>query len=389
MLEDIQKIILNAIKQASLIRIQAIPKSCSSIKKTVWKPVILPKKGLHWNKIETHPTKDLTFTYALEDGYQILWEEISHDYKSLMIFEEDIQWQIIYQKKGEINIKKHRPQKKEQPQWAHNRSKNSLIEVQDAPYLYDLGLSSLQGKITQSGKDKFKQINHILRLLQPILQQYEEKINIMDMGAGKGYLSFALYDYLLQATKKPTIHAIELREELVNNGNKLAQKIGFQQLIFQSRRIDEVDLDQVNLVLALHACDTATDDAILKGIQNDVDHIIVAPCCHKELRKHWKVTKADEVNQFLLKHNIYQERQAEMLTDGIRALLLEYAGYETKVIDFISTDHTPKNVLIMASKKKNLKKTASSQWKELAALKKLYHIDSYYLEELLKNKAGF
>lgn len=389
MLEDIQKIILNAIEQASLIRIQAIPQSGSSIKKTVWKPVILPKKGLYWNKIETHPTKDLTFTYPLKEGYSLLWEEISHHYRSLMIFEEDVHWQIIYQKKGKINIKKHRPQKKEQAQWEHNRSKKSLIEAKNARYLYALGLSHSTGKITQSGKDKFKQINHILRLLQPILHQYEKKINIMDMGAGKGYLSFALYDYLLQETKKPTIHAIELREELVESGNTLAQNIGFNNLCFESKTIMEANLDQVNIVLALHACDTATDDAILKGIQNDVDHIIVAPCCHKELRKHWKVKQANEVNQFLLKHNIYQERQAEMLTDGIRALLLEYAGYDTQVIDFISTDHTPKNVLIMASKKKRFTKKPSSQWTELAALKKLYHIDSYYLEEQLKHQAGF
>lgn len=383
MTEKIKNFIGEHISKETLIKVQGSPISSFKIKKVVWKP-IQTKKGLQWQLIETHPTKDLTYTFPFEEGLEKLLNSIEKESKSMMIFTTEINWQIVYAKNGQLAIKSHEPLPHIQVDWAHNREKQHLIAADQAPYLHGLGLSNAQGKITKAGQDKFKQISHILALLQPILDGQQKQWNIADMGAGKGYLSFALYDYLQENGHEVNIQAIEMRPELVEQGNALSKKVGYKGLKFETNNIEQSVLADTNLVLALHACDTATDDAIIKGIENEVEHIVVAPCCHKELRRQWDIKAADPVNHFILKHNIYQERQAEMLTDAIRALLLEYAGYDTKVIDFISTEHTPKNVLIIASKRKNAVAIHPEKWTELSALKKLYGLGEYYLERKIK-----
>jgi len=174
---------------------------------------------------------------------------------------------------------------------------------------------------------------------------------VADMGSGKGYLTFALYDYLTNSLGMNTeITGVEYRHDLVNLCNDISEKSAFTQLKFTQSTIEDFDPKNTNILIALHACDTATDDAIAKGIEAEADLIVVAPCCHKQIRREMEKSKAQNDLQFLTQHGIFMERQAEMVTDGIRALVLEYFGYSTKVFEFISDTHTPKNAMIIGMK---------------------------------------
>jgi hypothetical protein len=204
------------------------------------------------------------------------------------------------------------------------------------------------------------------------------------MGSGKGYLTFALYDYLSSVMGlQPEITGIELRQNLVDFCNKNARLAGFSGLHFVATDINDFQPERLDMLIALHACDTATDLALAKGILAKVDTIVVAPCCHKQIRK-----AMDTQNELapVLRYGILEERQAEILTDGIRALLLEANGYKTQVFEFISTEHTAKNVMITAvgtNDDPRLKQQGLNALEKVAALKAGFGIEEHYLEHLL------
>ena len=204
-----------------------------------------------------------------------------------------------------------------------------------------------------------------------------------DMGSGIGFLTFALYDYLLNHQQKAEVVGIEFRKDLVDLCNNIAKKANFDQLHFVEGTIDSYESEKINLLIALHACDTATDDAIYKGIKANAELIVVAPCCHKQIRREMEKGKAKNEVNFITKHGIFLERQAEMVTDGMRALILEYFGYKTKVFEFVSGVHTPKNVLVVGVKGKKLP-TSQKQaeiLKEIKATKAYFGIGYHYLEK--------
>jgi hypothetical protein len=209
------------------------------------------------------------------------------------------------------------------------------------------------------------------------------------MGSGKGYLTFALYDHLT-ATPVRTISVtgVEAREDLVLFCNKTAQKAGFDGLRFVRGTIDSYDAAGADLLIALHACDTATDDAIYKGIRADAKLIIVAPCCHKQIRREMEKGAADSSLEPMLRHGIFLERQAEMATDTLRALLLERHGYAVKAFEFISDSHTPKNVMIVAERKKGAAKDIDAVTRRIESFKQLLGIRFHYLETLLAGKGA-
>lgn len=176
----------------------------------------------------------------------------------------------------------------------------------------------------------------------------EGKLQISDMGSGKGYLTFALYDYLTDSLElEVDITGVEYREDLVQKCNQIALKNSFTNLHFVQSDIASFNNSNTDVLIALHACDTATDDAMYKGIEAGSKLIVVAPCCHKEVRKAIVSSKKQNELDFIIRHGILLERQAEMITDSMRALILEYFGYKVKVFEFISDVHTPKNILIV------------------------------------------
>lgn len=256
------------------------------------------------------------------------------------------------------------------------------------PFLVKLGVLKENGNPQKGKSDKYKQINKFVEIMAGLLQNYYSKednkvLKIVDMGAGKGYLTFALYDFLVNNLNlKAEIIGVEVRNDLVDKCNNIAKNVGFEQLEFQEGYIGNYFLPRTDILIALHACDTATDDAIAKGIKAKADLIICAPCCHKQVRK---LMNCQTHLQSMLQFGIHNDRLAEMLTDTIRALILEENGYETSVSEFISTEHTGKNVMIIGKKRKadDVGKSASFYRQQIEKLKEEFGVKFHYLEKIL------
>jgi len=262
---------------------------------------------------------------------------------------------------------------------SHDHNKQRMLDSTSG-WLHELGLTGPRGDVLPSSQAKWRQINKFLEIIAGLLRaaSLPPDAHIADMGCGKGYLTFALYEFLtahLHLT--PQITGVELRPELVGFCNAVAQRAKFDGLRFESGSIDNWQPSRLDMLIALHACDTATDEAIAAGIKAGAQVIVVAPCCHKQVRKSMRAR--NELAP-LLQHGILEERQAEILTDGIRALLLESRGYRTSVFEFISTEHTAKNLMITAVKQGQPSAKAIEQ---VAALKESFGIREHRLETLL------
>jgi SAM-dependent methyltransferase len=230
---------------------------------------------------------------------------------------------------------------------AHDHEREYLIPP-DSPWLRALGITNERAQPREGMAAKFRQINKFIELLSHLTAETtlpaDRPFRIVDMGCGKGYLTFAAASHFGQRAE---VLGIEARPELVELCQQVVADVRFNTLKFSAGTIADTALDRVDVLIALHACDTATDDAIAKGIAANAALIVVSPCCQKELRPQ---LTAPPILADALKHGIFQERQAEFVTDALRALLLEWAGYRTKVFEFISTEHTAKNLMIAAIK---------------------------------------
>ena len=297
---------------------------------------------------------------------------------TLFTLEKDLTLQIS--KKGKPSLRTNNPTFKNKPPESHDKKKERKVEK--SPYLYHLGVTDKHGDIIPKMADKYRQINKYLEIIEGLIKEanFSKEINIVDMGSGKGYLTFALYEFLSNALKRDvTVTGIELRKELVDYCNDVAQKCGYKNLHFISQSIEKYKNKKIDVLIALHACDTATDDAIYKGIVSDSTLIICAPCCHKQLRQS---VKGKEQEDPILKYGIFKERQFEMITDTIRALIMEKNAYQTKVFEFISNEHTRKNIMLSGIKKRN-KTDEKSINSKIDQLKEVYHIEKHYLETLI------
>lgn len=232
---------------------------------------------------------------------------------------------------------------------------------------------------------KFRQINKYVEILDGLLSPWlnEGRVRVVDMGAGKGYLTFALYEHLRHNTKlQIEVTGVELRPELVAKTNAIAQSAGLSGLSFVEGSISNFPLHDVDVLIALHACDTATDDAIAAGIAAGARLIVCAPCCHKQVRKEMKASAAQLP---MLQYGILFERQAEILTDTLRALIMEKHGYKTHIQEFIEAEHTPKNVLLSGFRLDNPPPADEAEQK-IERLKKDFGIRQHFLEIALDQR---
>lgn len=333
-----------------------------------------------------YKTKDIVKNYSVDEALEIINDFITENgFRHATLFTIDFDAVFEYINKDKTVLKKNKATQLQLPALEHNVKKNRLIAPEGKSYLHQLKVTDENGNVINSSQDKFKQINHYVELLSPLIKNLppHKIINVVDMGAGKGYLTFALYDYLTNVLKlKATVTGVEYRNDLVELCNDIAIQSNFNDLHFKQGTIIDSDTTDANVLIALHACDTATDDAIYKGITSQADLIVVAPCCHKQVRKEIEKLKTKNDLDFLLKHGIFLERHAEMLTDGIRSLILEYFGYTTKVFEFISDAHTPKNVMIVAEKKTKTESQKQEILNKLKETKTYFGIGSHYLEKL-------
>ena len=259
---------------------------------------------------------------------------------------------VLVSKKGKVTVKVKEHQAKEPVQiLAHNRVKQYILkEGTPVPFLVDLGVMNKEGKIHRPAYDKFKQINRFLEFIEDILPALsrEREVTILDFGCGKSYLTFAMY-YYLKELKKYDVHIIglDLKEDVIRKCNGLAEKYGYEKLHFLCGDIAEYEgVQKVDMVVTLHACDKATDYALAKAVEWDAQVILSVPCCQHELNRQIR----NEMLQPVMRYGILKERMAALITDGLRAELLESKGYETQLLEFIDMEHTPKNILIRAVK---------------------------------------
>lgn len=334
-----------------------------------------------------YKTRDIVKNYSISEGISKVQEAMSNGFRvaTLLTTGFDLSYENLHDKK--FILRKNPPSILTVPSADHDRNKNRLISSNDKPYLTELKITDENGKVLVNSQDKYKQINHYIEILSSLLKEIpsSETIKVVDMGSGKGYLTFALYDYLTTVLKiDAEVTGVEFRQDLVDLCNKIAVNTGFKKLGFRQGTIENFDSTGTNILIALHACDTATDDAIFKGISAGADLIVVAPCCHKQIRRQLEAHKTSNNLDFLTKYGIFLERQAEMVTDGIRALILEYFGYKTKVFEFISDAHTPKNVMIVGIKNPNYHEKDIRILEKIKEARSYFGIEYHHLEKLLK-----
>jgi len=341
------------------------------------------KKGMKLNFVYHHDTKDITKNYDFPEGIALIKSAIEADFYNADLFANTENMSLISNQKGKVQLKTNAPTLQPMSEFKHDRVKERLINTTGNVYLRELGITNANGEVRREMSDKYKQINRYIELLEPNLDELSitDDYHVVDMGAGKGYLTFALYDYLSNIKKKNIqMTGVEYREDLVNVCNAIARKSSFQHLTFIQGSIEKTELPQIDILIALHACDTATDDAIYRGIQSNASLIVCAPCCHKQIRKEFNVT--NELSH-VMKFGILKERQAEIITDSLRALIMEAFGYKTNVFEFISTEHTPKNVMIVGRKVFETNPEKQQLLDNIAAIKQFFGIKKHYLETLL------
>ena len=342
---------------------------------------VLIKAGERLSFVFRYKTRDITKNLIIDEAMSFVRDGLLNEFRSARLETTDFDLQV--ERQGEkIRLKKTEVVGREAVQGGHDRAKNRPLTSGDKIWMQALGISGADGKVLAASQDKFRQINKMVEIFAPLIQELSaKKPRIVDMGAGKGYLDFALFDYLKSEGKEAEVIGVEMRPKLVADGNKLAEKSGFETLSFVPASILDYDASGADAVIALHACDTATDDAIFKGISSGAELIAVAPCCHKQVRRQMEAGSSDNRLDFLLRHGTFMEKQAEMVTDGLRALLLEASGYRTKVFEFVSDAHTPKTNLFVAHMGKAGSREAAL--KRVAEVKAMFGIEKHYLEGLL------
>lgn len=292
---------------------------------------------------------------------------LAGDYKQLDLQCQDRSFSVLVSKKGKSSIKEQRQQMIKKIELSHNRKKQYILEEGKViPFLVDLGVQTSDGRIVDKKYKKYKQINRFLEFIRDVLPELRQRqssgqpLRIIDFGCGKSYLTFAVYYYLkIMQGIEVEMTGLDLKQDVIAHCNALAEKYGYEGLHFSQGDIGSYEgADQVDLVITLHACDTATDFAMDKAVRWGAEVILSVPCCQHELNGQIR----SELLAPVLRYGILKERFAALLTDALRAELLEQMGYEVQILEFIDMEHTPKNLLIRAVKK--MAPDGSGSWQE-------------------------
>lgn len=352
----------------------------------VYVKAVMLKDKLMLSFVFRFKTKDITSNLELSEASARIESLLSEKFTQGFLATSNKDHQLLINKKGNSTLLQKPASITVVPSLQHDKVKNRIIDTGNSGWMTALGILNKEGRVKPDMQDKYRQINKYVEIVDGILKDLSlpEQLRVADMGSGKGYLTFAMYDYLTTRLKKhANMTGIELRRELVEKCNSIANDTGFKGLVFREGTIEKADIPEMDVLIALHACDTATDEAIYKGITGGAQVIVCSPCCHKQVRRDLQTTGVlAEITQF----GILAERQAEILTDTIRALILEAYGYRTNVAEFVATEHTPKNLIITAVKKKlnpDYHKTPDPQViNTINELKKQFNIRSHYLQDL-------
>jgi hypothetical protein len=369
------------------------------------------------NFVYSHATRDITKNLPLGEGLALIDSLLGTCFRNAHLSTPQAETQLSFSKRGKALLGVHPrrqpdPEAPAKPQGvaapsrddgsAHDRAKQRYIDIQ-RPFLVALGITNAQHQLVPAMARKWKQVNKFLEIFDRALQRsplaHAKSLRVVDFGAGKAYLSFALHDWLQHGRlqqdhpMQPDVVAVELRPDLVQQGNDTIRSLGLQgmRMVLGDVRDDSgVHTEPMDVMVALHACDTATDHALHLGVKAGAGILLCSPCCHKQLRPQ---LLSPHPLRSVFQHGIHAEQQAEMLTDSIRALLLQAHGYDTQVFEFVALEHTRKNKMILAVKRAAAA-TAAAQAAEQAsaqealeqvqALKGFFGIREHCLESLLR-----
>ena len=351
-MEEISKLLVEVLNKKFICAVVSGPRTKEGIIKIKIRP--LEMKGELCFQLESFTGTQAFHENLDAEGTREKLLEYMKDFRQMQIDTTEESCSVLVSKKGKATVKrKKRKTKVPEADRTHNRTKHYILEEgRPVPFLQDLGVMTVEGKIVRTKTDEFRQINRFLEFIEDILPELDKdrELTILDFGCGKSYLTFAMYYYLHEMQGSDIrIIGLALKEDMIRHCGKMAEKYGYTKLKFLVGDIADYEgADQVDMVVTLHACDTATDYALAKAAGWNAKVILSVPCCQHELNA--SMHRADCLAP-VMDYGLLKERFAALVTDGLRAKYLEREGYETQVLEFIDMEHTPKNILLRAVRK--------------------------------------
>ena len=382
-MENLKQLFEKHISETMYQLVASNPVKGSEVTKIKLRP-ILQKDQIQYQASSFIGTQVIHKNYNKTDAITLLIHQMEVTFRQLEIMTTEYTVTVLVSKKGKVTVKEKRVKNSSQEiDLSHNRQKKYLLEEgKSVGFLIDLGIQDESGNILKSKYDKYRQINRFLEFIQDIVPDLEKnhKIHIIDFGCGKSYLTFAMYHYLKNVKGLDiAVTGLDLKKDVIEHCNGLADKYGYSDLNFLHGDIaDYTHESPIDMVVTLHACDTATDYALQKAVEWNAKVILSVPCCQHELNHQMKCSDLN----IMLKYGLIKERVSALFTDAIRAELLEEQGYAVQILEFIDMEHTPKNILIRAVK---TGKHVDNKREELTKLFQFLQIDPT-LDRLLKNE---
>ena len=349
-MEELRNAIINIIEE-KIIKVVISNKINKDVKYNKIGILLKEKKNKEYYQIEKFTDKQVFHeNIEIDELENKLIEYIEGKYKQVNAWSENTTYDLKISKKGKVHLGKKGSNNEKVAKKSHNKEKNYILkEGMIIEPLIDLGVFTKEGKVVNSKYDKYKQINRFVEIIDDEVKKREDKeLTILDFGCGKSYLTFVLYYYFVKIKNiKVKMIGLDLKEDVIKKCNEIAKRYNYEDLYFELGDINGYKYNnKVDMVITLHACDTATDYALYNAIKWNADMIFSVPCCQHEFNKQMKT----EELSILTKYGIVQERVAALMTDSTRANLLECVGYKTQLLEFIDIAHSPKNILIRASK---------------------------------------
>ncbi|MGI2207052.1 class I SAM-dependent methyltransferase [Shewanella baltica] len=384
--DDFYQLLADSLAKNSLIKLllSKYRGADKSLQRITIRPISLQNEPM-LSFVYQHQTNHITKNLSYDEGLASIKLLLGSDFKSAHLATALAEVQLEISKKGKVQISTHNVKQAVAAPLEHDREKKRFVDI-ERPFLTQLGVTDSQHNLIPAMSRKWKQINKFIEVFSQALEasphKNDQPINVVDFGSGKGYLTFAIHDYLRHSLHNDAqVTGVELRQALADLCNETAATLDHQGLSFVCGDVRTHAPKQTDVMIALHACDIATDYAIHYGIRANADIIMCSPCCHKQIRPQMH---SPELFKPMLQYGVHMGQQAEMVTDSLRALFLEANGYATKVFEFISLEHTNKNKMILAVKKPQYnQKDSAAILAQIADIKAYYGIKEHCLETLL------
>lgn len=372
------------------------------LKRVTLRPVVLRGEP-QLSFVFSHTTRDVTKNLPVQAALSAVRDLLGPVFRHAHLRTVDEQFELTISQRGVCTLRKKPIAQAATPGstddsaaiGAHDREKHRWVDV-TRPFLTELGVTDARHAVVPAMSRKWKQINKFVEVFAGALRASHlldpdpsapgapRPVRVVDFGAGKGYLTFAVHDHLRQQPGiAPEVVGVELRPDMVRLGNAVVDKLGLTGLRFDEGDVRNQAARPIDVMIALHACDTATDHAIDLGLRGGAAVIVCSPCCHKELRPQ---LLSPHPLRPILQHGVHLGQQAEMLTDGLRAMLLDACGYDTQVFEFVALEHTQKNKMILAVKRAQARPAAAEVWAQIDDIKAFYGIREHCLENLLRDR---